>query len=394
MAGLKKHKKYNWKETNLALFGSDLEKEIKKASAQGEDAWKEAGTKEGVQVWRIVKFKVTHWPKRDYGKFYNGDSYIILNTYRKDPKSPALSWDVHFWIGKYSTQDEYGTAAYKTVELDHYLDDKAVQHREVQSHESAMFRSYFSSITIWKGGAESGFTHVEAVKYQPRLLHFKGRRDNIMVEEVGLKRKYLNSGDVFILDLGLELYQWNGKDSNKDERAKAAEFMLSLKSDRGGRPKLETLEEVGLKEDHTFYKHIPPGVFGSTKPKTAKEAGSDGSVLKFKKRLYRIHEKHGHDLKFKQVAEGFISRGFLDPGDVFVFDTGFHVYVWIGKDASQHEKGGGLAIAHEYVKNSEHPFLPLTRIAQGNHNMSFDAAFDDKVAIGSNIQDKGDCVLL
>ena len=29
----------------------------------------------------------------------------------------------------------------------------------------------------------------------------------------------------------------------------------------------------------------------------------------------RIHEKHGHDLKFKQVAEGFISKGFLDPSD-------------------------------------------------------------------------------
>ena len=32
-------------------------------------------------------------------------------------------------------------------------------------------------------------------------------QDNVMVEEVKLRRKYLNSGDVFILDLGLDLIQ-------------------------------------------------------------------------------------------------------------------------------------------------------------------------------------------
>ena len=32
--------------------------------------------------------------------------------------SQGLLYDVHFWIGQFSSQDEYGTAAYKTVELD------------------------------------------------------------------------------------------------------------------------------------------------------------------------------------------------------------------------------------------------------------------------------------
>ena len=44
-------------------------------------------------------------------------------------------------------QDEYGTAAYKTVELDTYLDDKPIQHREVQGHESALFKTYFPAIS-------------------------------------------------------------------------------------------------------------------------------------------------------------------------------------------------------------------------------------------------------
>lgn len=30
-----------------------------------------------------VAVQVTHWPKDDYGKFFNGDSYILLNTYKE-----------------------------------------------------------------------------------------------------------------------------------------------------------------------------------------------------------------------------------------------------------------------------------------------------------------------
>jgi gelsolin len=57
-----------------------------------------------------------------------------------DINPDKLAYDVHFWIGSESTQDEYGTAAYKTVELDDKLGGEPVQHREVEENESYAHR--------------------------------------------------------------------------------------------------------------------------------------------------------------------------------------------------------------------------------------------------------------
>ncbi|KAI4977652.1 hypothetical protein ZWY2020_014206 [Hordeum vulgare] len=71
------------------------------------------------QFRRIEDFKPVALPKSDYGKFYSGDSSIVLQT--TSPKGGAYLYNVHFWIGKDSSQDEAGTAAIKTVELDSIL---------------------------------------------------------------------------------------------------------------------------------------------------------------------------------------------------------------------------------------------------------------------------------
>ena len=66
-------------------------------------------------------------------------------------------------------------------------------------HISLLWPSHFR--------ADSGFRHVTPTEYKPRLFHFHGVRKKIEVKQVPLSRKSLDSSDVFILDLGLTLYQ-------------------------------------------------------------------------------------------------------------------------------------------------------------------------------------------
>ena len=41
---------------------------------------KSAGKHPGLQIWRVENFELKSVPKTHHGKFYNGDSYIVLNT--------------------------------------------------------------------------------------------------------------------------------------------------------------------------------------------------------------------------------------------------------------------------------------------------------------------------
>lgn len=363
MSGLLKPKTYDWKDSNMSLIGSDTDREVKKEAAESEPAWKNAGTKVGLRIWRIVKFKVVDWPERDYGRFYSGDSYIILNTYHPDPKSKELVYDLHFWIGGQSTQDEYGTAAYKTVELDTYLDDKPVQHREVENHESDMFRSYFKNgLTLMNGGAESGFNHVKPTEYTPRLLHFHRNKSGVTLKEIPLSKECLVSADVFILDLGLRFYQWNGSECNKDERFKAAGYMQNLKSERS-KSAGETLDEGEIDDDHEFYTHLTEEYNESLPTEQSKAV----------KTLLRVSDADGQ-LKQEVIKTGDICGKDFMTNDVFILDTVKNVFVWVGKRASKAEKQNGVGYAHNYLMGTDHPLIPVHVIKEGQANKDFQMA--------------------
>jgi len=357
---MQKAKKYDWKDSNMALFGSDTEKKVKKEAAQTEPAWEGAGNEVGLQIWRVVKFEITHWEKDQYGEFYSGDSYIILNTY-KEPGSDETKYDLHFWIGKYSTQDEYGTAAYKTVELDTYLGDAPVQHREVQGHESPLFKSYFDSVTILKGGADTGFRRVLPEAYEPRLFHIERQKDRkITCVQIPMKKGNLESDDVFIIDNGLTIYQYNGSKCTPDEKFKAASVINEMKKSRKG-VKVANLEEKKTSSEHPAMKLLKEG---KSKEKEVVEEG--------KREMFRVSDEDG-SLDLDDV-NGY-SRELLDSKDVFVVNSGSHVFCWIGKDASVDERKNALSYAGNYLSKTKTPWLPISVVAEGKENDEFNKAF-------------------
>lgn len=79
-----------------------------------------------------------------------------MNTYKKKKEDKAFSYNIHFWLGNETSQDEAGTAAYKTVELDDHFNGIAVQYREVMNFESAEFLNLFTNFHTIAGGVESG----------------------------------------------------------------------------------------------------------------------------------------------------------------------------------------------------------------------------------------------
>lgn len=337
--------------------------------------FKGAGAGPGLEIWRIEAMAPVPWPKSQYGQFHEGDSYIILKTNGREMSS-SLDWDLHFWLGKDTTHDEKGVAAYKTVELDDSLGGTPVQHRETQEHESPLFLSYFKQgIEYLPGGVDSGFTQVEEAEFKTRLLHLKGSH-RIRAKQVEPSCRSLNSGDVFLLDTGKVLFQWNGKDSSRKEKAAALEMSTKIKNERGSSTVVVLCEEGA--EVFEFWEAMPGGK-GSIKaaddPSLQDDRTAEASAKEDIK-LYRVTDSVG---RLEMNLEGGypLKKEMLDTNDCFIVSTGSSLFCWIGKRATKEEKKNAMLFAQDFLVQQDMPdWTPVERVLEGGETQDFKLIFD------------------
>uniref|UniRef100_A0A4W3IP34 Gelsolin n=1 Tax=Callorhinchus milii TaxID=7868 RepID=A0A4W3IP34_CALMI len=310
-----------------------------------------AGKQAGLQIWRIEKMDLAPVPKNLHGDFFTGDAYLVLKTIKQ--RSGSLQFDLHFWLGNECSQDESGSAAIFAVQMDDYLEGKAIQYREVQSHESNAFLSNFKSGIKYKaGGIASGFTHVVTNEVDvQRLFHLKGRRV-VRATEVLLSWDSFNKGDCFIVDLGADIYQWCGSQSNLFEKLKATQVAKRIRDDeRSGRAKVHVLEEG--RESDKLVEVLGPK---PDLPDGTSDTQADTSNRKLAK-LYKVSNASG-SIETTVVAEqNPFRQDLLESGDCFILDHGSNgkIFVWKGKDANKEERKAALKSAEAFIGQMNYP---------------------------------------
>uniref|UniRef100_A0A673MTJ9 Villin-1 n=1 Tax=Sinocyclocheilus rhinocerous TaxID=307959 RepID=A0A673MTJ9_9TELE len=272
---------------------------------------------------------------------------LCLNNY---------TYDIHYWLGKDTSNDEQGAAAIYTTQMDEHLGGAAVQHRETQGHESATFQGYFKQGIIYKkGGVASGMKQVETNTYNiRRLLHVKGNK-HVVAGEVEMSWKSFNQGDVFLLDLGSLLIQWNGPKSNRMERLRGMNLAKDIRDrERGGRAQVTVVEgddEVSSEEAMKLM------IQAMGEKKQIKDAIPDEIV----------------DEKLKT--------------DCYLLDQGgIKIFIWKGKKASKTERAESLKKAEAYIKAKGYPTSTYVEtVSEGAESSVFKQLFQKWTEKGQTV---------
>lgn len=357
----------------------------------------------GFHIWRIEKLQVAPVPREAYGKFYNGDAYIIfssseygqeagINVKSRKNDNSRLEQHIHFWLGEAASQDEATVAAYKTVELDDQLGGHPVQYREVQGHESKRFKSYFKDgMRILQGGISTGLHTVSHVK-DPKLYIVKGKRQPVIRQLKTIDWSEFNDGDAFVLDAISHIFVWQGKQANRLEMLQAAKMGQTLKDESGGESTVVIVkdgEEAQLPQEEleVFQHHLELGS-KNVRVASAYEDDVKQDVMTRKMiKLYQCSDEEG-TLKIREVKGGPLEQADLLSKDTFIVDNGsFGIWVWVGKRASPNERTEAMRNAQGFIKKKGYEsFTPVTRVIDGGEPMEFKSLFRlwrDKDATGS-----------
>lgn len=312
------------------------------------------------KIWIIEGFEKKEIDPEEYGRFFSGDSYIILYNFKRMNKECAV---IYFWQGRDSTRNEKGTSAYLTIDLNEKLGSQ-VQHqiRVVQNKEQQHFLNLFKNNLITFNGKQRPLNNIKK-----GLFEVIGD-EHVRVQEVEMHAKFLNTLHSYIVYTPDVIYVWHGRFSSEVERKAAVEYAGKL-------PIKAKIDEVPEGEESDAFWKLLEG----DGPETSYIGNGTAVSSDIKKRYpvgfpkaYLCSNASG-TVKVERIFDFVQEDLLLYREHIIILDTFYEVYVWISSGSYAIERKLGMECAIEYIAKSKlhAPTTPIWVIYPNQEPLGF-----------------------
>ncbi|KAE8298710.1 Advillin p92 [Larimichthys crocea] len=181
--------------------------------------------------------------------------------------------------------------------------------------------------------------------------------DCYVLLSVEMSWESFNLGDVFLLDIGKTIIQWNGPKCNKQEKLKGMLLAKDIRDrERGGRADIRVIEGEA-EGDSPHNMEALNGVLGE-RTSQLKDGPSDETAdqeQKSKPTLYHVSDADGQ-MKVTEVATRPLVQDLLNHDDCYILDQGgTKIFVWKGKKANKAERQAAMSRALDFIKTKNYP---------------------------------------
>jgi len=189
----------------------------------------------------------------------------------------------------------------------------------------------------------------------------------VSTQSVPLSPSSLNTKDMFILDNNDTVYQW-GQRASISERSAASELARTLDDHRKSNVSVKVLDDIYNKKDadvNEFWK-----LLGASE--IPEKISDDDSAAGYLPSVYKVDPNASE--KFSLVAQGKkIHRSALKTDSVYLLDTGFEYYFWLGRSSPADVRNFSKSLAAEqYTKQKERPKFSVSHIREGGEDVLFE----------------------
>ncbi|KAJ3169847.1 hypothetical protein HDU88_000487 [Geranomyces variabilis] len=389
------------------------------------------GHRAGVTVFRIEGLKPVLQPSSRRGRFCIADCYIVLHTVSRhattsasksnksarnavavdvdDDDETMMSHRIYVYIGAKAEIDKRFCAAMFSTGLRNWIYATRNVERETSGDESPDFLALFGTKFVLDenidAAADTSLFVAQEKRWPCRMYMLCGNKE-IKLRLVCPSARSLKSANVFLLDWGNELYQWNGAQSSLQQRAKCRILTSRInRHERVGKAEIFEIEEGS--ETSEFWSMLG-GPRAVPKPHDDRSDGephtSDDSDAEDDRRaheeethaqqqaedarfaeigdapavLYRAFEDISDEVDTHIVKVGKLARAMLVSDAAYVLDAGVELFLWIGKNAPLDLRGMATELLARIAPLQKRPkWVGLHKLMESHESEVFKLRFPD-----------------